>query len=359
MTLLTCHNRPSSRHRGPCLLLTKLLLCLTVTVTVTAPVTAQADEQHYVYDPLGRLQKVIDPVGHAATYYYDAVGNLLAITRTVTQLPPEVKEITPSSGRAGEAVNVVMSGANLLGATLTTTHPGLLISYVTAAPTQITATFFLLPTAALGQATIQVTTGSGSAFVPFTILPPPPPLTLSPGVVEVDAGKTASLTVTLAQADPYEVRITLTIDVPAITTVSPTQVTIPPGQTTAPLTVTGIAAGTTFLHARSGSQSASAQITVLPVGLYFEYPVYSLIPGESLAVTVYLVRPAVAETLITLTTTDPNIANVTPTQVTIPAGQSSASATLTAGVGEGVTTLIATEGTFEARATVEVGGFAD
>jgi YD repeat-containing protein len=36
----------------------------------------------YFYDDLGRLTKVIDPSGNVATYSYDAVGNLLSITRS-------------------------------------------------------------------------------------------------------------------------------------------------------------------------------------------------------------------------------------------------------------------------------------
>ena len=34
-----------------------------------------------IYDDLGRLSQVIDGHGYVATYVYDAVGNLLSITR--------------------------------------------------------------------------------------------------------------------------------------------------------------------------------------------------------------------------------------------------------------------------------------
>lgn len=36
---------------------------------------------HYIYKDLGRLSHVIDEQGHVATYQYDAVGNLLSLTR--------------------------------------------------------------------------------------------------------------------------------------------------------------------------------------------------------------------------------------------------------------------------------------
>ena len=40
-----------------------------------------ADQAQYIYDDLGRLSQVIDGQGNVATYTYDAVGNLLSITR--------------------------------------------------------------------------------------------------------------------------------------------------------------------------------------------------------------------------------------------------------------------------------------
>jgi YD repeat-containing protein len=36
----------------------------------------------YFYDDLGRLVRVVDQNGNVATYQYDAVGNLLSITRS-------------------------------------------------------------------------------------------------------------------------------------------------------------------------------------------------------------------------------------------------------------------------------------
>lgn len=45
------------------------------------PVVTTADQVQYIYDDLGRLSQVIDGQGNVATYQYDAVGNLLSITR--------------------------------------------------------------------------------------------------------------------------------------------------------------------------------------------------------------------------------------------------------------------------------------
>ena len=65
----------------------------------------------YVYDALGRLTTVIDPSGNVATYNYDAVGNLLSITRSATS--PSALAIfgfTPAQGSVGQTV--VIQGQN-------------------------------------------------------------------------------------------------------------------------------------------------------------------------------------------------------------------------------------------------------
>ncbi|MBI1865694.1 MAG: RHS repeat protein, partial [Nitrospirae bacterium] len=59
------------------------------------PASSSADEQQYVYDSLGRLYQAIDAGGNTATYHWDSVGNLLAITRTNVQPPPVVTGIAP------------------------------------------------------------------------------------------------------------------------------------------------------------------------------------------------------------------------------------------------------------------------
>jgi len=45
------------------------------------PLAAQEQKVIYLYDDLGRLVRVIDENNECATYEYDAVGNILSITR--------------------------------------------------------------------------------------------------------------------------------------------------------------------------------------------------------------------------------------------------------------------------------------
>jgi len=55
-----------------------LMLCVFV------PTPTIADQTQYIYDDLGRLSQAIDGQGNVATYQYDAVGNLLSITRNTS-----------------------------------------------------------------------------------------------------------------------------------------------------------------------------------------------------------------------------------------------------------------------------------
>ncbi len=73
---------------------------------------------------------------------YDAVGNLLSITRNTGGVgAPTITAFTPNTGNVGVTVNVSLTGTNLTGASLATTNPGLLVRNVVTMPTSIAATF--------------------------------------------------------------------------------------------------------------------------------------------------------------------------------------------------------------------------
>jgi YD repeat-containing protein len=101
-----------------------------------------ADQAQYIYDDLGRLSQVIDGQGNVATYTYDAVGNLLSITRNTGGVgAPTITAITPNTGNAGASVNVSLTGTNLTGAALGTDNPGILVRNVVTTPTSMVLPF--------------------------------------------------------------------------------------------------------------------------------------------------------------------------------------------------------------------------
>jgi YD repeat-containing protein len=85
---------------------------LLLTMGAASTLRAQSSPVQYFYDDLGRLVKVVDQNGNFATYSYDAVGNLLAITRSA--LPgsgqPAVLNFTPQQGPVGATVTIQGQG---------------------------------------------------------------------------------------------------------------------------------------------------------------------------------------------------------------------------------------------------------
>ena len=141
----------------------RCFLTMALGLTLLQPVPTIADQAQYIYDDLGRLSQVIDGQGNVATYQYDAVGNLLSITRNTGGVgAPTITAFTPNTGNAGASVNVSLTGTNLTGASLATSNPGILVRNVVTTPTAITATFQIAFSAAPGAATVTVTTTTGS-----------------------------------------------------------------------------------------------------------------------------------------------------------------------------------------------------
>ena len=67
--------------------MTQLLIGLLWTaVLLVSPAQVSADQATYIYDDLGHLSQVIDGQGNVTTYNYDAVGNLLSITRSTDEI---------------------------------------------------------------------------------------------------------------------------------------------------------------------------------------------------------------------------------------------------------------------------------
>jgi YD repeat-containing protein len=79
---------------------------------VALPILAQNSGIQYFYDDLGQLIRAVDQNGNVATYTYDAVGNLLSITRST--LPPSnglaILNFTPQSGPVGQSVTIQGQG---------------------------------------------------------------------------------------------------------------------------------------------------------------------------------------------------------------------------------------------------------
>src|SRR2546427_853736 len=96
----------TANHSLPSRALKATLLASAVFLSL---VTAARAEIFYVYDDLSRLVAVVDEQGNAATYTYDAVGNILKIDRfDAAQQPGPVRItlVTPTAGKVGTQVQI-------------------------------------------------------------------------------------------------------------------------------------------------------------------------------------------------------------------------------------------------------------
>jgi YD repeat-containing protein len=118
--------------------LAALALCLPV---VVRPVAAQQATIFYVYDDLNRLIAVVDQQGNAATYTYDAVGNLLGIERfdTTGQGPVAISLFSPGSGKIGTVVQIFGKGFSVVPGQNSVAFNGTAATVTAAAPNRLVA----------------------------------------------------------------------------------------------------------------------------------------------------------------------------------------------------------------------------
>ncbi|MCB1872133.1 MAG: hypothetical protein KDI49_09045 [Gammaproteobacteria bacterium] len=216
-------------------------------------VIAQAGQERYDYDALGRLIRYINPAGQATEYVYDAVGNILAV-RSIEVHPPQISSVTPGIVRHNASVTVIVTGSELLGATITAADPGMRISGLRSSATEVS--FDLLPEGdvPLGAQLFTLSSSTGAAQFSLTVAPElprvvavPPTLILGPG------GQTGALGLSLSHADIDDHRLTLNVGDPAVAGISAVTLEFPAGQTEASLTVTSGALGTTAIDLTSAT----------------------------------------------------------------------------------------------------------
>jgi YD repeat-containing protein len=96
----------------------------------------------YFYDDVGRLIRVVDGSGNVATYAYDAVGNLLSISRS--SVPANnglaILSFSPQSGTAGQTVIMQGQGFNTTASANSVQFNGVGTAVATATTNTLTVT---------------------------------------------------------------------------------------------------------------------------------------------------------------------------------------------------------------------------
>lgn len=210
--------------------------------------SALAGQEHYDYDALGRLIRVIDEQGRATEYVYDPAGNILQVITGETAQPPAITGISPNSLRRGETKQVQVTGTGLNGIEISSPDPQLTVTDLQSTPTQASFTLSASVTAILGPQQLTFFNAAGSIAATVTVNPVLPKVTVAPLPLAIPPDNLAhQFTVELSNADTIDHTFTLTSANTAIATVSPATLTIPAGQTTAKPSVTGKAAGQTSI----------------------------------------------------------------------------------------------------------------
>jgi YD repeat-containing protein len=202
-----------------------------------SPRFAQAQGVSYLYDDLGRLIAVVSPGVGTAVYAYDAVGNLLSITRYAATAVLIV-DFTPKQGPVGTTVTIAGIGFSATPAQNTVRFNGTLATVSAATTTQLTVT---VPAGAT-TGTISVTApgGSSTSATPFTVASTNGTPTISGFAPTIGTPGTAvTVNGTNFEPHPTDNRLLFNLMQAPITTATTTVLspTVPSGGTSGRLTV--------------------------------------------------------------------------------------------------------------------------
>jgi len=224
-----------------------------------APTRAHADV-FYVYDDLNRLVAVIDAQGNAATYTYDAVGNILRIDRfDANQQPGPVRItlVTPTAGKVGTKVQIFGTGFSTTAAQNSVTFTGASASATDAGPTRLLTT---VPSgAATGTISVTAPLGSATSAAVFRVLGQ---LTATPATASIIVSRSAQFQALEAGIPTTNVRWAVNGLPGGDTTVGTVTVD---GLYTAPTIVPSPSTVTvTAIHKDDPTLTASATVAILP-----------------------------------------------------------------------------------------------
>ena len=192
-----------------------------------SPSLSSAGSVNYIYDDTGRLIKVISETCDTAVYNYDAVGNLISITRaTAKQLPPVLQGINPDvvfiRNINPVTVSITLTGENLISTeNIWSDNSGLVVNYFTASDTSITVNATVLSDASLGATKINVSTLYGTAGIPLNVAKlyfDPAQVTTVVGTADITArieGLSKDYTVILNNQNPDVISAPASINIPA------------------------------------------------------------------------------------------------------------------------------------------------
>jgi trimeric autotransporter adhesin len=324
----------------------------TAVATVPASVTIAAGQTSATFPVTGT------GAGSAtitATLPANVGGATAMCTTTVVNPNVSIALSCPSSnvvaGSTGTST-VTIGAAQATSTTVTLASSNPAVAAVPASvsiPAGATSATFQVTGVAAGASTITATMpgglGGSSANCTTTVVNPTVTVSLSCPTANILAGATGTATVSIGTAQSSSTTITLASSNTGVVTV-PANVSIPAGQTSATFQVTGVAAGASTITATMpgglGGSSANCTTTVVnpTVTVSLSCPTANILAGATGTATVSIGTAQSSSTTITLASSNTGVVTV-PANVSIPAGQTSATFQVTA-IAAGTSTITAT-----------------
>lgn len=162
----------------------------------------------YIYDELGRLVAVIDGSGNAGVYSYDAVGNIVSISRYAsTQV--SVISFSPMLGAVGSSVTIYGTGFSSTTTQNSVQFNGVVSTVVSASSNQLMVT---VPSGATtGAISVTAPLGSATSSTSFTVISGPGAPSIS-GFSPAIATAGTAITITGSGFDPVAFNNRLTFN---------------------------------------------------------------------------------------------------------------------------------------------------
>ncbi|HEV2990986.1 MAG TPA: Ig-like domain-containing protein [Candidatus Angelobacter sp.] len=161
---------------------TKLIVLSMLACAVLAAAQTNSPIQ-YFYDDLGRLVKVVDGAGNVATYSYDAVGNILKISRSTLGSPANlaILNFTPQQGAVGTTVTLQGQGFSPTASQNSVFFNGAQASVTSATSTTLVVT--VPANASTGPLSVTVNGKNATSDASFIVIPAPIIASVSPKLV--------------------------------------------------------------------------------------------------------------------------------------------------------------------------------
>ena len=289
-------------------------------------------------------------------------GGDVSATVDVSTAPPTIASLQPATetitqGATG-TLTVTISAAQSTNTTVTLTST---VAGIVSVPATVTVpagqTSALIAVAANtpGTAVITASLNGTSATSTVMVTPNLPTIvSLLPPTTSINLGATGTLTVTISAVQSSAATIQVTAAPSGIVTV-PATVLVPAGQLTTTVPVTAVALGTAMVHVSLNSSMAESavQVTPPPPAIVSLLPSpLPLVVGASGTLTVTLNAGQLANTEVAITASPSGIVQV-PAIVTVPAGQTNASFTVSGLAVGSATVTVSLNGTAK-NAVVQV-----